>query len=65
MTTCSDATARWDGAAAGRESVKSDVRTTSNVHAGEVMLVAGSGDQRRRRYGPKGRRSGSPMLEWW
>jgi hypothetical protein len=43
----------------------SGVRTTSNVHAGEGTLVAGGGDQRQRRYGPKGRRSDSPMLERW
>jgi hypothetical protein len=64
MTACSDATARWDGTAAGRESVQRR-ENTSDVHAGEGTLVAGGGDQRWRRYGPNGRRSGSPMLERW
>jgi hypothetical protein len=55
-----DGTARLQGA-----SWCIGVRTTSNIHAGEGTLVAGGGDQRRRRYGPKGRRSGSLMLERW
>jgi hypothetical protein len=43
MTAYSNATARWDGVAAGRESVQR-LRTTSDVHAREGTLVAGGGD---------------------
>jgi hypothetical protein len=64
MTVCSDATARWDGAAAGRELVQRHENHKRRT-CWRSTLVAGGGDQRRQRYGPKGRRSGSPMLERW
>jgi hypothetical protein len=63
MTVCIDAT-NHEGAVWLQGASRCTSVTTSD-DAQESALEAGGVDQRRRSYGPKGQRSGSPMLERW